>query len=156
MQPQNGQLSKGFVPVEQAIKIIQKDRRDKAAVDLDWLALNRHFIQEGKNFRIPLARNATQEEIAAFKAKFPGRRPSPIVITGSVNVYIAGTYEKEILKQAIREMYKKNAGRELSREDEVHNKTTVQDDEHNAGARIKSNPNPSTKAGEELGEGETL
>lgn len=156
MQPQNGQLSKGFIPVEQAIALIKKDERDEAAVDLSYMANNINYIQEGKNFRIPLARNATEEDIKSFMARFPGRRPSPIVIVGSVYVYIATAYEKEILRQAIREAFKERTNREIAAEGKVYNKTTVQDDEHNTGARLMKNPNPTTKAGDDLGRGETL
>lgn len=156
MQPQNGQLSKGFIPVQQAIKLIQKDTRDDAVVDLDYLANNISYIQDNKNFRIPLVRNANEDDIKAFKAKYPGIRPRPTVRVGSANVYIASAYEKEILRQAIKDAFKERTNREIASEGRTYNKTTVQDDENNAGARLMNNPNPTTKAGDDLGRGETL
>ena len=48
MQPQNGQLSRGFIPVEQAIELIKKDTRDDATVDLDFMVKNIHYIQDNK------------------------------------------------------------------------------------------------------------
>lgn len=141
MQPQNGQLSKGFIPVEDAIALIRKDTRDDATVDLDYMVKNIHYIQDNKNFRIPLMKS--DERKIAHRV-------------GSVYVYIQTAYEKEALKQAIREMFKDRTNRDISPDGKTYNKTTVQDDEHNAGARIMSNPNPTTKAGDDLGRGETL
>lgn len=141
MQPQNGQLSKGFIPVEQAIALIRKDTRDDATVDLDFMVKNIHYIQDNKNFRIPLMKS--DENKIAHRI-------------GSVYVYIQTAYEKEALKQTIREMFKDRTNRDINPEGRVYNKTTVQDDEHNAGARIMSNPNPQTKVNDDLGRGETL
>ena len=141
MQPQNGQLSKGFIPVEDAIKLIRKDTRDEATVDLDFMVKNIHYIQDNKNFRIPLMKS--DEKKIAHR-------------TGSVYVYIQGAYQKEALKEAIREMFKERTNRDINTEGKTYNKTTVQDDEHNAGARIMANPNPPTTAGDDLGRGETL
>lgn len=156
MQPQNGQLSKGFIPVEKAVELIKKDTRSKATVDLDYMVKNIHYIQDNKNFRIPLARNATKEDIEAFKEKFPGKRPRPITIVGSVYVYVATPYEKELLKEAIRKAFKDHTDRDIDVNGKTYSKTTVQDDEHNAGSRLMANPNPTTKAGDDLGKGETL
>ena len=141
MQPQNGKLSKGFIPVEQAIALINKDTRDEATVDLDWMANNRDYIQDNKNFRIPLMKS-DKRKIAHH--------------IGSVYVYISSSYEKEALKQAIREAFKKRTNRELDVNGKTYNKSTVQDDEYNAGARIVNNPNPTIKSGDDLGNGDTL
>lgn len=156
MQPQNGQLSKGFITVEEAIKIINKDTREKATVDLDWMAKNIDYIQEFKNFQIPVARNATEEEIKEFINKFPGKKPSPITRLEPLYVYISGSYEKETLKHAIREAWKSHVGKEL-KEVKTKNKTTVYDPDNNTlgqGSAIQVNPNPQTKAGDDLGRGE--
>lgn len=141
MQPQNGQLSKGFIPVEQAIALIRKDTRDDATVDLDFMVKNIHYIQDNKNFRIPLMKS--DERKIAHRV-------------GSVYVYIQTAYEKEALKQTIREMFKERTNRDINPNGRTYNKTTVQDDEHNSGARIMANPNPTTKEGDDLGRGETL
>lgn len=141
MQPQNGQLSKGFIPVDQAIELIKKDTRDDATVDLDFMVKNIHYIQDNKNFRIPLMKS--DERKIAHRV-------------GSVYVYIQTAYQKEALKQTIRDAFKERTNRDINPDGVVYNKTTVQDDEYNAGARIKSNPNPTTKANDNLGNGETL
>lgn len=156
MQPQNGQLSKGFITLEEAINLINKDTREKAALDLDWMAKNIDYIQEFKNFQIPVARNATEAEIKERMAKFPGRRPSPITRLEPLYVYIASVYEKETLKHAIREAWKSRVGKELT-EIKTKNRTTVYDPDHNTlgqGRAIQSNPNPQTQPGQDLGRGE--
>lgn len=141
MQPQNGQLSKGFIPVDKAIELIKKDTRNKATVDLSWMANNRNYIQENKNFRIPL--------MESDKRGYAHR-------VGSVYVFISSAYEKESLKQAIRDAFKARTNIELNAEGETYNKSTVQDDEYNSKAEIVRNPNPTTKPGDDLGRGETL
>ena len=102
---------------------------------------NIHYIQDNKNFRIPLMKS--DERKIAHRV-------------GSVYVYIQTAYQKEALKQTIRDAFKERTNRDINPDGVVYNKTTVQDDEYNAGARIKSNPNPTTKANDNLGNGETL
>lgn len=142
MQPQNGQLSQGFIPVDEAIKLINKDTRNKATVDLSWMIRNIHYIQENKNFRIPLM-YSDEKGYAHHK--------------GNTYVYVADTFEKETLRHAIREAFKKRTGNDINPEKVVKNKTTVYDPENNTlgmGSAIQSNPNPQTKSGDILGKGE--
>lgn len=159
MQPATGQLSNGFITIPEAIKIINSDKREDAAVDLDWMAKNIDWIQEFKNFKIPVARNITEEEIKDFMEKHPGKRPPAITLLEPLYVYVASVYEKETLKHAIKEAWKARVGRELA-DIKTKNKTTVYDPEHNTlaqgGTAIQFNPNPTTKAGDDLGRGETL
>lgn len=137
MQPQNGQLSPGFITIDEAIKLINKDTRNKATVDLAYMVRNIHYIQEFKNFRIPLMES--DEHGYAHKK-------------GSTYVFIASSYEKEILKHAIRDAFKKRTGEDVN-ENSVHNKTTVYDPENNtlnAGKAIQKNPNPQRKSGDSI------
>lgn len=156
MQPNNTQLPNGFITIDQAIELIKKDTPSQATVDLDWMTNNIDYIQEFKNFQIPLARNATQEEIDAQKQErllHPGMRIRPIVITERAYVQINDTYEKEALKRAIRMAYKDHTGREAN-VDKVHNKTTVFDPEHNSNSRPMVSKYKNTEKGEDLGRGE--
>ena len=142
MQPQNGQLSAGFITITEAINLINKDTRDDATVDLSWMVKNIHYIQENKNFRIPLM-YSDENKIAHKK--------------GNTYVYVATSYEKEILRHAIREAFKERTGKDVNPEGRIKNKTTVYDPEYNTlsqGSAIQSNPNPTTKAGDNLGRGE--
>lgn len=134
MQPQNGQLSPGFITIDEAINLINKDTRDKATVDLAWMANNIDYINEFKNFQIPLMES--DEKGYAHKK-------------GKAYVYVATAYEKETLKHAIRTAYKNRTGRDAN-VDAVHDRTTVYDPEHNTTAHIKSSPNPNTQKGEGL------
>ena len=142
MQPQNGQLSAGFITISEAIDLINKDTRDDATVDLSWMVKNIHYIQENKNFRIPLM-YSDEKKIAHKK--------------GNTYVYVATSYEKEILRHAIREAFRLRTGKDVNPERKTKNKTTVYDPEYNTlsqGSAIQSNPNPTTKAGDNLGKGE--
>ena len=142
MQPQNGQLSEGFITLDEAINLINKDTRDEATVDLDWMIRNIHYIQEKKNFTIPL--------MYSDENHFAHRK-------GKTQVYIASSYEKEIFRHTIREAFKARTGRDVDPERRTKNRTTVYDPEHNTlsqGSAIQSNPNPTTKAGDNLGRGE--
>jgi len=134
MQPQNGQLSPGFITIDEAINLINKDTRDKATVDLAWMANNIDYINEFKNFQIPLM--YSDEQGYAHKK-------------GETYVYVATAYEKETLKHAIRQAYLKRTGKEAN-VDAVHNKTTVYDPEHNTTAHITKSPNPNTQKGDGL------
>lgn len=131
MQPQNGQLSPGFITIDEAINLINKDTRDKATVDLAWMANNIDYINEFKNFRIPLM----ESDDNGFAHK-----------KGNAYVYVATAYDKETLKHAIRVAYKARTGKEAN-VDAVHDRTTVYDPEHNTTSHIKKSPNPNTQKG---------
>lgn len=153
----NTQLAKDELSLEQATKLIQADTPSNATVDLQWLANNIDYIREFNNFRIPIARNATKEEIAErveMRRQHPGYRVSPITITNAdAYVRVKDIYTKEALKKVIREAYRDHTKRELET-DKVHNKTTVFDPEHNTQSRVQSGKNEGTKKGEDLGNGE--
>ena len=155
MQPNNVQLPNGFISLEKAIELIEKDTPSEATVDLDWMTNNIDYVQEFKNFQIPLARNATQEEIdKQMKERLihPGIKIRPIVITERAYVQINDTYEKEALKRAIRLAYKSHTGKDANI-DKVHNKTTVFDPEHNTMSRPMVSKYQNTEKGASLGSG---
>lgn len=131
---QNGQLTPGFITIDEAINLINKDTRDKATVDLAWMANNIDYINEFKNFQIPLM--YSDEKGYAHR-------------DGESYVYVATAYEKELLKHAIRQAYKTRTGREAN-VDKVHNRTTVYDPEYNTGSKITTSPNPNTEKGAAL------
>ena len=153
----NPQLAKDELSLEQAVKLIQADTPSKATVDLQWLANNIDYIREFNNFRIPIARNATKEEIAErmeMRRQHPGYRPSAITITNpDAYVRVVDVYTKEALKKVIRDAFRDHTKRELE-VDKVYNKTTVFDPEHNTQSRVQKSENPNTQKGEGLGDGE--
>lgn len=134
MQPHNGQLSPGFITIDDAIALINQDTRDKATVDLAWMANNIDYVNEFKNFQIPL--------MFSDDKGYAHRK-------GETYVYVATAYEKEALRHAIREAYKKRTGRDAD-VNAVHDKTTVYDPEHNTSAKVMTSPNPNTKKDEGL------
>lgn len=130
----NGQLNPGFITIEDAIKLIAKDKRNKATVDLKWMARNVKYVNEFKNFRIPL-----------MESDEKGRAHE----SGETYVYVATVYEKEMLRHAIREAYKNRTGQEVDAEG-VYNRTTVYDPEYNTSSKIVSSPHPNTEKGQAL------
>lgn len=130
----NGQLAPGFITIDEAINLINKDTRDKATVDLDWMANNIDYVNEFKNFQIPLM--DSDERGYAYRK-------------GEAYVYVATAYEKEVLKHAIREAYRNRTGREAN-VDKVHDRTTVYDPENNSASKIVTSPHPNTEKGATL------
>ena len=130
----NGQLSPGFITIDDAIALINKDTRNKATVDLAWMANNIDYINEFKNFQIPLMES--DERGYAHKK-------------GETYVYVATAYDKELLKHAIREAYKARTGQDAN-VDKVRNRTTVYDPEYNTGSKITTSPSPNTEKGAAL------
>lgn len=149
----NTSLPNGFITPEEAVALIKSDTRSDAKVDTQWLVSHMEWIEEAHNFRIPLLRNATKEEIEEMRKnpRLRGRVRST-VSTGSVTVYVERAYHAEMLKEAIREHYKEMAGKEFA-EKKVRATSTVADENETGGAvKIRSTA-PTTKEGTDISDG---
>lgn len=145
-------LPNGFITVEEAVALINSDTRDNAVVDTQYLVSHIDWIEEAHNFRIPLVRLATKEEIQAIMKRYPGRRPNGLMSLGSKTVTIQTAYEKEYLKQAIRNHYKEVAGRDYAAPT-VRATSTVSDEETSGGAVKPRRSKSIAKEGETIGSG---
>lgn len=152
-------LSPGFTPLDEAIELIKSDTRETPVVDIKYALSRIIYIETGKNFRIPRIRRLSMAEYEEREAKRKEQhRYSPtqeIEEVGEINVYISSNYEKELLRQVLRDKYKEEVGHDYQ-EAITHSKSTVADDAQGVPAvrprKIKSN----TTAGTVIGESSTL
>lgn len=138
MQQQN--LPRGFISIEEAIKLIESDTRKDAKVDTSFLLRNLPYLRTDGNYTIKKLRHD----------KETGR----VVSNGEVFVMITSDYEKEMLKHAIVEHYRNVTGRTIDPDNiGLRSLTTTVDEETNLGAAIIHNDKPTIKPGEDLGTG---
>lgn len=138
MQQQN--LPRGFISIEEAIKLIESDTRKDAKVDTSFLLRNLPYLRTDGNYTIKKLRHD----------KETGR----VVNNGEVFVMITSDYEKEMLKHAIVEHYRNVTGRTIDPDNiGLRSLTTTVDEETNLGAAIINNDKPTIKPGEDLGTG---
>ncbi len=138
MQQQN--LPRGFISIEEAIKLIESDTRKDAKVDTSFLLRNLPYLRTDGNYTIKKLRHD----------KETGR----VVGNGEVFVMITSDYEKEMLKHAIVEHYRNVTGRTIDPDNiGLRSLTTTVDEETNLGAAIINNDKPTIKPGEDLGTG---
>ena len=148
----NNPLRTGFISVNDAVALINSDKRDDAKVDTQWLTGHIDWIEEAHNFRIPVVRFATKEEIEAQRKAHPGRRPNGLINLGSKYVEITTSYEKELLKKTIRDHYREMAGREYA-EETTRGISTVMDEETGNSERPRRTKKTIAKEGETIGTG---
>ena len=149
MQPA---LPKGFISIDDAVALINSDTRSDAKVDTKWLVRHIDWIEEAHNFRIPVVRFATKEEIEAARKAHPGRRPNGLVNLGSKYVQVLTSFEKELLKKTIRDHYREMAGREYA-EETTRGISTVMDEETGGSERPRKTKKTIAKEGETIGTG---
>lgn len=87
---QNSTLPPGFVTVEDAIKLIQSDKRNDAKVDLQFLVNNIPYLETKHNFNIRKLKTTPEGKV---------------IRDGSVYVQIFTEYERQILLKAIQDAY---------------------------------------------------
>lgn len=145
-------LPNGFISVSDAVALINSDTRDDAKVDTQYLVGHIDWIEEYHNFRIPVVRFATKEEIEAQMRAYPGRRPNGLVNLGSKYVQISTSYEKELLKKTIRDHYRDMAGREYGKGN-TRGISTVMDEETGSNERPRRTKKTIAKEGETIGAG---
>lgn len=146
---------KGFVSVDEAVELIKSDTRDDAKVDIEQMVASLKFLEEQHNFRIPLVRLATKEDLEEFRKRYPGKRHRGLVDLGSVNAVVRTSLEKYKLKAAIVEHFQELSGREFE-EALVKSITTVNDQETGGGVMPRKSKKSVAKVGDTIGSGEIV
>lgn len=135
MQPA---LPKGFISIGEAVELINSDSREEAKVDTKWLVSHVDWIEEAHNFRIPLLKT----------------KDGKLLKCGSKFVQIMNSYDKEVMKKAIRDHYRDLVGREYQAQN-VRAVSSVADDSVAGGVRPRKSK-PIAKEGQTIGTGETI
>ena len=147
-------LPKGFISVEEAVKLIESNTFDNPTVDIKKLASSTDWIELKHNFAIKKVRLITKEEYAEKLKQFPGRRPSELVSMGVETVTLRSAYEVELLKKAIYDNYKKVSGHMFSPKT-TRGITTVADQESGGRVTPRAPKKTIAKEGDIIGAGST-
>lgn len=132
-------LPKGFISIDEAVKLINSDTRSDSKVDTKYLVNHIDWIEEQHNFRIPLMKTVDGKHNHI----------------GSTYVEIVTSYDKEVMKRAIRNHYRDMVGHEY--EAPVTRATsTVADEEQSGGAVRPRKAKAIAKEGAIIGTGETI
>lgn len=129
MQP-NGGLNPGFITVEDAVKLIKADKRDKATVDLQFLVNNIPYLKEKHNYNIRLL-ESDEKGYAHY--------------TGEVFVNLTTRYDKELLLKTIVDAYTERTGVALNADTLGINKVTSMVDEEQGALDGRPRFNPDSK-----------
>jgi len=131
-------LPTGFIPVEEAIKLINEDSRADAKVDTKFLLAGLPYLRVGGTYNIRMMKHVDGS------AKYSGEK----------FVQIASEYERAMLEHAIVEHYKAMSGNVNFQYDSEHAPTrslsTAVDDEENPTGRVVKQKKPMTKAGDDI------
>lgn len=145
----NPQSRPGFIPVEEAIALIKKDRRDDAVVDLQFLVNNLPYLRAKHVYNIRLLKTIIDE-----KTKIP-----KVVRNGSVYVSLANDYDVQILARAITEAFQERTNIQVNFDEPGVNKiTTAIDEEKNivdptlrvANPALRNNTESKTQVGTDI------
>lgn len=137
MQPT---LPKGFITIEEAIKLINSDTRKDAKVDTKWLVSHIDWIEEKHNFRIPLMKTTDK---------------NTVVPNGNRYVEIITSFDKELMKKTIRDHYRDMVGHEYDAPI-TRAVSSVADEEQSGGAVRPRKSKSIAKEGAVIGSGETI
>ena len=148
---QDNNLSPGFSTVDEAVALIKSDTKEHPAVDMDYIVNKTIWIETNHNFRIPLVKRLSRDEI------YKTRRGKIIEYehTGDMYVCIATNFEKELLKKTIFDKFRELVGHEY-REAGVRATSTVADDAQGRDAVRPRSNKPIAKEGAIIGGGETI
>ena len=131
-------LPKGFIPVDEAIKLINEDTRTEAKVDTKFLLQGLPYLRVGGTYNIRLAKHENGK----------------VVYNGEKFVMIASEYERAMLEHAIVEHYKAMSGNVNFKYDSENAPTkslsTAVDDEENPTGKIVKQKKPMTRPGEDI------
>lgn len=131
-------LPKGFIKVEEAIKLINEDSRSDAKVDTKFLVSGLPYLRVGGTYNIRLMKH----------------QDGKAVYNGEKFVIIASEYERAMLEHAIVEHYKTMSGNMDFKYDTENAPTrslsTAVDDEENPTGKIVKQKKPMTKKGEDI------
>lgn len=145
----NNTLSPGFISVDDAVKLINSDSREDPKVDVQYLMDNLRWIDVQRNVRIPKLRRLAEDEVY----RTPHGKLVQIERTGSANVAVTSAYERELLKETIRNKFKELAGEEYQ-EQFVRASSTVADDAQGKEAVRPRTNKPIAEPGSSIGSGE--
>ena len=137
MQPT---LPNGFITLEEAVQLINSDSRSDAKVDTKWLVKHIDWIEEAHNFRIPLMKTTSDKKVVGIGSKY---------------VQIVTSYDKELLKKAIRDHYRDMVGRDYAAP-ATHAISTVADEEQTGGNVRPRKSKSIAKEGAVISSGETI
>lgn len=152
MQSSTGQLSPGFITVDEACKVIQSDTRKNPVVDMDYLIARIVWIETNHNFRIPKIKQLKPEEIR----RTPRGKYIEYEHIGDLYVYIATNFERELLKKTILDKFRELVGHDY-KEIGVKARSTVADDaQGKAAVQPRNNNKPIAKEGAVIGGGEVI
>jgi hypothetical protein len=145
-------LPKGFISVDEAVKLIESNTFNNPVVDINYLIHHLDWCEVAHNFTIPKVRIATAEEYKALLARYPGRRPSELIRLGNLTVTLYSNYEVEYLKKTIRDNYAKVSGHQYK---PVMTKgvTTVKDQGENDSVAPRRTKKTVAKEGDTIGIG---
>lgn len=137
MQPT---LPNGFITIEDAVKLIQSDTRSDAKVDTSWLVNHIDWVEEAHTFRIPLMKTTSDKRVISIGSKY---------------VEIMTSYDKEVLKKAIRDHYRDVMGYEYDAP--ITKAVSTVADEEQTGGDVRPRKSKSiAKEGAVIGTGETI
>lgn len=147
----NKNLPPGFISVQEACELIKSDDRDKPVVDMDWMIARVNWIDVNNNFRIPRIRALTTEQV------YKTRRGKIVEFehTGDEYVTIRTAFEKELLKQTIRDKYRELVGHEYKEKHARGVSTVAVDGEGRNAVRPRANT-PMAKEGDTIGSGDMI
>lgn len=139
---QNGQsLPPGFIPVEDAIALIQKDKREDAVVDLQFLVNNLPYLMKKHRYNIRLLKTVKDEKTGQRKT----------VRNGTVYVFLDTEYDVQILYKAIKEAYEERTKISLAEDVAgVNRVTSMIDEEKGMSERIRVNQDSETPVGTDI------
>jgi len=126
--------SNGFISVEEAIALIQKDTRTNATVDVAFLVKNIPWLEKNRNFTIKLLRHENGK----------------VVENGIKYVAIENDYQKEMLKHAIVQHYKDLSGRDIDPETIGVRRITTAVEDDNPKGRPRVNKTSKTNIGDTI------
>lgn len=127
-------LPTGFLSVEEAIALIQKDSRKNATVDVAFLVKNIPWLERNRNFTIKLLRHDNGK----------------LVDNGIKYVAIENDYQKEMLKHAIVQHYKDQSGREIDPDTIGVRRITTAIEDDNPQGRPRVNKTSKTNIGDTI------
>lgn len=137
-------LPKGFISIDDAITLINKDTRGNPLVDIKYLILHNIYYRAGGNARIPLYQPDES-------GKIPVNQNGDLVSTKETNITFESDYDVLRFKDAIKKHYYAATSKEIDL-DKIGLKhyTSGIDDEKNTKGNIRVNPDS------KIGYGDTI
>lgn len=124
----------GFLSVEEAVALIQADKRSDATVDVAFLVKNLPWLEKNRNYTVKLLRHENGK----------------VVDNGIKYVSIENDYQKEMLKHAIVQHYKDLSGKEIDPDTIGIRKITTAIEDNNPQGRPTINKTSSTNIGDTI------